>query len=40
MSITGWVRRDNRAAAMVGVAISGLMILVFFVGLSLLSLCR
>jgi hypothetical protein len=40
VSISGWVRGGNRAAAVAGVVISTLEILVFFIGLSLLSLCR
>jgi hypothetical protein len=40
VSISGWVRGGNRAAAIAGVVISALVILAFFVGLSLLSLCR
>jgi hypothetical protein len=40
VSIIAWIRGGNRAAAIAGVVISALVILVFFVGLSLLSLCR
>jgi hypothetical protein len=40
VSIIGWIRGGHRAAAICGVVISAMIILVFFVGLSLLSLCR
>jgi hypothetical protein len=38
VSVVGWIRGGHRAAAITGVVISALIILVFFVGLPLL--CR
>ena len=40
VSVVAWLRNMNRIAAMAGTVISGLIILLFFFGLLMSSLCR